>query len=1279
MFRQGNTISTDCDLSQIQQNSSLHTTAAGSPALREGLQTGDRNSDAGQTAAGCLATDPHAEATVLSQDTAQNVPRSKNTIPQDRTMDPLQKLGDSVGKIGDLFTAVTSTVERSITGMFGSSNERRVKNIGFVREKNGDSKIVPGSLVDQIGRLEASYKSLTDDELKQTSVKLRARLDAGETLDDILPDAFAAAREAGFRFLKMRHYDVQLVGGIVLHRGMIAEMTTGEGKTLVATLPTYLNALAGKVHVITVNDYLARRDMEWMAPLYMGLGLTVGAIQSNMHPGERKDVYACDITYGTNNEFGFDYLRDNMKPTRELQAQGPLQFALIDEIDNILIDEARTPLIISGPAHDDTTKYPKADQIARKLKNELHYEIKEKEHTCHLTDEGIRYAEELAGVESFYTAGNMHWPHLIDNSLKAHHLYKKDVSYVVENGDVVIIDEFTGRKMTGRQWSDGLHQAVEAKEGVRIKQETQTLATITLQNFFKLYGKLAGMTGTAMTEADEFLKIYGLDVISVPTNRPMQRINQTDVIYRTEREKWNAVIDEIREVHATGRPVLVGTVSIEKSEHVSSLLKKYGIQHSLLNAKYHEREAEIIAQAGRLGGVTLSTNMAGRGTDIILGGNPEHLAWDELGKKYATRLDVSKAEWDEVTDRIARQEGMKEEAKKVAELGGLHVVGTERHDSRRIDLQLRGRSGRQGDPGSSRFFVSLEDDLMRIFMGEWVKTLLTNLGMQEGEAIESGMVSRRIEAAQKKVEERHFETRKHLLEYDEVMDEQRKRVYTYRQRILDGGICRDLVLEMIDRQVEQFTEQVLHRMYRWQTICDWCATVIHVQFTPDEIHDMERDLLMLFVVEEAKRQADETVAESLEENLPELEDEAEWNWQAQARWINTTFGLNTNDRELKKVGRHDLHVHVYNRACEAIDRYDLTPLETFHREDWGAVSLASWLYQQYTLQIDPTDLDGLEPEDAIALINQRVRDMYHEKEVRFPVTVGFNGFTIKDGGGERLDRDGLVRWANSRFEMRLDAADLGSIANFDRTLLAASRKFLERGEIADEIEQQLDLVYGQLNGVASEEVRVTAPDRVADLVNWSNSTLKSSFTEDEFSRLTRKNAEERILEAHSWRFRPELHQTERSVILEILDTAWKNHLYDMDRLRSAVGLVGYAQKDPKVEYRREGMKSFGEMWDTIGNQVTGAIFRLEHENSEFVGSLWEITNTVHESAGSVSDMSSAAPASPDGGNYSENGPESSQSEVAIEPIRNRGAKVGRNDPCPCGSGKKYKKCCGTFE
>ncbi len=591
-----------------------------------------------------------------------------------------------IDKIGDATNAVISGVERTLTRLFGSSNERRVRQIGFVRDRQGATTITPGSTLDQINQLEPVMEKLTDDELKQTTSRLRAKLSAGQTLDDILPEAFAAVREGGKRFMRMRHYDVQMVGGYILHKGMIAEMMTGEGKTLVATLPAFLNGLAGSVHVITVNDYLALRDMEWMAPLYTGLGLTVGAIQSNMREPERQKAYACDITYGTNNEFGFDYLRDNMKPRKDLQVQKRRQYAIIDEIDNILIDEARTPLIISGPAHDDVTKYPKAHRIGLQLKRDIHFEVKEKEHTCHLTDEGIRYAEELAGVESFYTAGNMEWPHLIDNSLRAIHLYKRDVNYIVENDEIIIIDEHTGRKMEGRQWSDGLHQAVQAKENVRIKEDTQTFATVTLQNFFKLYPKLSGMTGTAMTEANEFWKIYKLDVVAVPTNRPTQRINYPDAIYRTVKEKWDAVIEEVKEVHATGRPVLVGTVSIENSEHLSRKLTQQGVKHNMLNAKYHEREAEIIAQAGRLGAVTISTNMAGRGTDIILGGNPEYLAWDELKNTYVSRLDVPKSVWNETTKRIAVREGMDSEGKKVAELGGLHVVGTERHDSRRIDL-----------------------------------------------------------------------------------------------------------------------------------------------------------------------------------------------------------------------------------------------------------------------------------------------------------------------------------------------------------------------------------------------------------------------------------------------------------------------------------------------------------------------------------------------------------------------------------------------------------------
>jgi len=540
-----------------------------------------------------------------------------------------------IEKVGDFFTSATSKIERGITSIFGSSNENRIKKIGFVRNKQGDTVITPGSLLDHINGLEETWKAKSDAELKQTADILRARLKAGETLDDLLPDAFAAVRESGRRFLQMRHYDVQMVGGWILHNGMIAEMVTGEGKTLVATLPTFLNAIAGKVHVITVNDYLALRDMEWMGPIHINLGLTIGAIQSNMGPSERQKHYACDVTYGTSNQFGFDYLRDNMKPTRELQVQGPLHYAVVDEIDNILIDEARTPLIISGPAHDNLDKYPKANTIAKQLRADTDFEVKEKEHTCHLTEEGTRRAEELAGVDSFYTAGNMEWPHLIDNALKAHHLYKKDINYVVDRGEIVIVDENTGRKMEGRQWSDGLHQAVEAKEGVKIKEESQTLATITLQNYFKLYDKLSGMTGTAMTEAEEFWKIYKLDVMAVPTNRYMQRINHPDNIYGTDKEKWNAVVDEIQDVNKSGRPILVGTTSIETSELVSRKLVKRGIKHDVLNAKQHEREAEIVAQAGRRNAVTIATNMAGRGTDIVLGGNLEaelkNLAGDVTG------------------------------------------------------------------------------------------------------------------------------------------------------------------------------------------------------------------------------------------------------------------------------------------------------------------------------------------------------------------------------------------------------------------------------------------------------------------------------------------------------------------------------------------------------------------------------------------------------------------------------------------------------------------------
>jgi preprotein translocase subunit SecA len=677
---------------------------------------------------------------------------------------------------------------------FGSRNERVVK------------KLEP--LVREIGALEAWAKSLTAEQFKEQTKLFKEQVRKGEkTLEDLMPQAFALVREASVRTLGMRHFDVQLVGGVILHQGAIAEMMTGEGKTLVATLPLYLNALSGRaVYLVTVNDYLARRDAAWMGPIYDYLGIAVGAIQSDMNPWERQPVYACDIVYGTNNEFGFDYLRDNMKPRVEDQVQKDLYYAIVDEVDSILIDEARTPLIISGPAEDSTDKYRIADNVARTLKRDEHYEVKEKERTASLLEAGIEIAEKMVGVDSFFVPPHEDWPHFIENALRAHTLYERDKEYVVEGDEVIIVDEFTGRKMTGRRWSDGLHQAVETKEGLKPKQENQTLATITFQNYFRMFKKLAGMTGTALTEAGEFHKIYKLDVVQVPTNLPLARLDGNDIVYRTEKEKWKSITDEIARVHEKGQPVLVGTTSIEKSEKLSGFLKHRGIPHEVLNAKNHEREAMIIALAGEKSAVTVATNMAGRGTDIKLGGNFEHRVNKALETAGLHIGDLEKL--DEIA-KIREQVKARCDADQaeVLELGGLYVLGTERHEARRIDNQLRGRSGRQGDVGESRFYLSLQDDLMRIFYRDWVTNAMERLGMAEGVPIESGMVTRAIARAQKKVEDRNFEIRKNLLEYDEVMDQQRKTIYGVRQEVLASIGLKEKVSEMVRLVVERSAQQ----------------------------------------------------------------------------------------------------------------------------------------------------------------------------------------------------------------------------------------------------------------------------------------------------------------------------------------------------------------------------------------------------------------------------------------------------------------------------------------
>ena len=1169
--------------------------------------------------------------------------------------------------LGDWFNGFLAWIEQFVTGLFGTSNERRIRNLGFVRDRDGNTNITSGSVLDHINGLEPEWEKKTDSELKESADVFRARLKDGETLDDLLPDAFAAMRESGKRNLQMRHYDVQMIGGHILHNGMIAEMVTGEGKTLVSTLPAFLNALAGKVHVITVNDYLAKRDMEWMGPAHMGLGLTVGAIQANMRPDERQREYACDITYGTNNEFGFDYLRDNMKPRKDLQVQGPLHYAIVDEIDNILIDEARTPLIISGPAHDDLTKYPKANRIVQQLKPGVDFEVKEKEHTCHLTEEGVRHAEEIAGVESFYTAGNMEWPHLLDNALKAHHLYKRDVNYVVENGDVVIVDEHTGRKMEGRQWSDGLHQAVEAKEGVKIKEETQTLATITLQNYFKLYNKLAGMTGTAMTEAAEFWKIYELDVIAVPTNRPLRRINHPDMIYRTEKEKWNAVVEEAREVHTTGRPILVGTTSIEQSELVSRKLEKHGIKHNVLNAKFHEKEAEIIAQAGRKNAVTIATNMAGRGTDIILGGNPEHIAWEELKTKYESRLDVTKAEWDDVTDKIAEREGMKQEAGEVAELGGLHVIGTERHDSRRIDNQLRGRAGRQGDNGSSRFFISMEDKLMRLFAGEFVQKMLTWAGWGEGEAIESKMVTRRIEGAQKKREEMHFDQRKNLLEYDELMDDQRKQVYSFRQRILDGGNCRELILEMIDKQVDKWTHHFLESDYRWETIASWAEQRFGVVVLPSNIQGMTEEQLTTYLDDESIRQAEDRTSEQIEENLPLTEDEAAWNWQALSRWANRQFAINTNDREMKKLGRDAVFQDIMDRARKTIEKQDYAEATQLLDPDMPFKQICYWLRTQFGIEMTPEELRDHEIEDCTKLIHERVVDLYATKEIEFPVAVGVNRFMSEDGQGDKYDRDGLLDWASRRFDLKdqeVDTARQKPRRDIIDFLMSESREFYRNGELTSAVDQRLDDAFPKVEGNGQNGSAKADSSKLAGLANWAATEFQSTLLPEDFEKLSRHDARERLMTELGNRFRPELQQAERTLLLEIVDTAWKDHLYYMGHVREGIGLVGYAQKDPKTEYKREGRRAFNAMWERIGEQVTGAIFRIEHEMTAFTGSLWQVSEATHQDASTLE------------AEAERNQLEPGQNAEAVTPIINAQPRVGRNDPCPCGSGKKYKKCCG---
>jgi len=892
--------------------------------------------------------------------------------------------------------------------IFGSKNDREIKRLR--------------PIVDRINALESSLIPLSDLALTDKTQEFRKRLEAGEPLDDLLPEAFAVCREVSKRRLSMRHFDVQLLGGMVLHQGKISEMKTGEGKTLVATLSLYLNALPGKgAHLVTVNDYLAKRDAQWMGPLYHALGLSVGVIQhdasflfdpnfdasdkrlQHLRPCTRHEAYRADLTYGTNNEFGFDYLRDNLIVTDINQAvQRELHYAIVDEVDSILIDEARTPLIISGPTDESTDLYYRINSIIPQLTIERDYTIEEKTKTAALTEEGNARVEKLLGVDNLYDLAHMELVHHVVKALQAHAIYKRDVDYVVKDGEVLIVDEFTGRLMPGRRWSDGLHQAVEAKEGVKIANENQTLASVTFQNYFRMYAKLAGMTGTADTEASEFAKIYNLDVNVIPTNRPMIRTDYADVIYRTEKEKFDAIVEEIKDCYERGQPVLVGTISIEKSERLSGYLKRHGVKHNVLNAKYHEKEAEIIAQAGQKGAVTIATNMAGRGTDILLGGNPDFLFKRVLYQDETMPEDRQKVMYEQI------KADCDADKKEVVALGGLHILGTERHESRRIDNQLRGRAGRQGDPGTSRFYLSLEDDLLRIFASERISNLMLKLGMEEGVPIEHRMVTRAIENAQKKVEAHNFDIRKQLLEYDDVMNKQREVIYQHRRAILMGEDLADEIREMMTEVVDSLVNV-------------YCPA----------------------------------------EQYPE-----EWDFNGLTEALQVQFGQ------------------------------DMT------KEDRGA-------------EVD-----------------------------------------LKEMGQDAL-----------REELR------------ERVLRAYQRKEQELG---------------------------------SDLLRY----------------------------------------LEKMLLLQVIDHHWKDHLLGMDQLRDGIGLRGYGQKDPLIEYKREGFDMFSAMMDRIKADALERLFRVQAVRGEAPQTL-----SRPQQPARITLSRGEEPASP-------------------RTVHRQQEKVGRNDPCPCGSGKKYKKCHG---
>ncbi len=1152
-------------------------------------------------------------------------------------------------------------VSKILVSIFGSRNERLVKSYW--------------PMVHKAGEFEERIKQLDDAGLSAKTAEFKAALASGKNPDDILPEAFAVVREAARRHAQMRHFDVQLIGGRVLYEGKIAEMATGEGKTLVATLAAYLVHLTGRhVHVVTVNDYLAKRDAEWMGPIYTSLGLTVGAIQADMDTAgeERRNQYLCDITYGTNNEFGFDYLRDNMKTALEQMVQGPLEYGIVDEVDSILIDEARTPLIISGPAFDDVTKYRKADQIAKqivgmntahkRIKDQIetvkkrianaqgeideakkekdnsriekarkaieqaekeleqdegkleqqveYYEVEPDRKLIRLTEAGEKAAQEIAGVGSFYTGSNIDWPHLIGQSLRAHVVYEREKDYVVMDGKVIIVDEFTGRLMHGRQWSDGLHQAVEAKEGVQVKEETQTLATITLQNFFKLYQQIAGMTGTAATEAEEFMKIYKLDMVIIPTNKPCVRDDREDVIYKSLKEKFDAIVEEINNTSSAGRPVLVGTISIEKSEALSAALtKRHGLEHEVLNAKQHAREAVIVTKAGQQyqardgkmhGNVTIATNMAGRGTDIKLGAG-------------------------------------------VAEIGGLHILGTERHEARRIDNQLRGRAGRQGDAGSSQFFLCFDDDLMRVFAPEWTVKALAWIGWQEGEPIYHKRISKGIAKAQKKVEERNFEIRKSLLEYDEVMDYQRKIFYSRRRSVLEGKDLKKTIQEMIDATLAEHCDLMLDHEYPGKCAVEWAKSQFDVELRPGDVVEATPAEIEEKIKDKARDAARNNVSLSLGEYLEDYADKSTWDIPGLSRWAMSTFHVNLSIGKIKELSAEEIEQQLSEAAAEQVDKRDCSQLVEFLKEDYGLRQFAEWARAKFDLKLNVDDLKKLNAKLIREKLVEEMNEKYRRREIDYPVD-----FAMSMVYGSETQNvyafENLAQWANRKYNAGFTAAEL------------------QEAKPRDVHHRLMRLSEGYNDGKLEDELKQKSGLRPAELAAWANQRFDSSLSEKD---LAGQDAGERLRDVARQFMRRELADLERYVLLQVYDSTWKDHLYAMDHLKDSIWTRSLAEKDPKVEYKREGYRMFKEMLSTIEDRVTDVVFRVQLEAGMRARNVWNVSQTSHDEVGQFSMTERQREAA-----------QANQGEQKVKQIRLEQPKVGRNDPCPCGSGKKYKKCHG---